>query len=104
MNWKNWSYWLKGGIIGAALFVFLTIILIPFGWSGGGGHIGYPNFIIPSLHIFLSILFLALLSGNFGISDSMFIYASLFFGLISYFLVGALIGRIYGKIKSKKQL
>ncbi len=97
MGWKDWPYWLKGGIIAIGIYAILTLILLPFGETGG--HPSVAAWQIPS---FLpAFLFGALLFSftknttilNFFIPIEIFIF---------YFGSGALIGWVAGKIKSKK--
>lgn len=96
MGWKEWSYWLKGGLI-------LSIIALVFRLTGGMFELfpssnplekflgsasfffGYP-FGIPLANLF-----------NTGI---VIIDITIFLGI--YFIIGAFIGWIYGKIKNRK--
>jgi len=104
MGWKDWPYWLKGGIILGSVFSLLSLFL----WA-----IPY-NFINALLGNKLELFFgiPALLSMITGLghidigSGKMDIIAGITFSLLSfiiYFIPGSLIGWIYGKIKSKSQ-
>jgi len=110
MGWRDWPYWLKGGVIG-------LIILIPgalFIFTSIGGLI---------LLLLFPILLLLNPIGDYiyqtyrvaDVSPTGFVMYSLpnkfmlikyiiyFLGVIIYvFLLGALIGWIYGKIKNRK--
>jgi len=95
MAWKDWSYWLKGGIYALFIYGILTVILIPFGIIGGGCS-GFLCINIP--YYFLPALLVTFFYGGFINSPATaFVIAS-----FEYFIIGALIGWIYGKIKSKK--
>lgn len=74
MGWKDWPYWLKGGII--------------------GGGIGFVLSLLSSF----SIIIRGLVFG--GWPDIELIWFDLLL-ILSTFIVGAVIGWIYGKIKSK---
>lgn len=102
MNWKNWPYWLKGGwmlsVINLGLIIISYILPSPmfsfkFGYFTIGDLFSFPALLMweGSQEIFslvinrpLQYLFIILISS------------------IEYFIIGALIGWIYGKIKSKK--
>jgi len=81
--------WIKGGLIGAVLFILLFIISIPL----SGGYYG--------MYLALPIItLLRLLTGNFEFNSGemvILIISSVSF----YFIIGAIIGLIVGKIKSK---
>ena len=90
---KNWSSWLKGGLIAIGTLIVLFLLIF---------------FVIPvilSLDTPLGIAILLLLPGwiplrLFDIHDIP-VYLVAIFSLPVYFLLGALIGWIIGKIKSK---
>ena len=93
MNWKNLSYWLRGGIISFILFLILLILsfISPRSDMGNIFHwvllgLGLPAYILAR--------FIPL---GFGPFSSFFVL------IIPYsFVIGAIIGWIVGKIKSKK--
>ena len=108
MGWKNWSYWLGGGIILLILYIILaiTVNLMCSNSSGslftGGGPSSCLGWAI--LFIFISfsgLLFSELLGFNSG-------FLILLITSITYFIIGAVIGQIISlimkKIKSKKQI
>jgi len=88
MGWKDWPYWLKGGIIGTVL---ATLIILIVGFIALSiCYENCPPFIKNSLFIFiLPSYFLPGVIADVAI-------------IIWNFLIGALIGFIYGKIKSRK--
>lgn len=87
MGWKSLPTWLKGAII----FVILDIILIIFAYlsssPGEGVNLTLNLFQIPLT------FFTQRLQNNFIVIIG---------GLISYFIIGSIIGWIISKIKSKK--
>ena len=105
MNIKNWfkskPHWLSGGIILASIYFalfLLGILLSPL----SAIHSAVEEIIVALIIVISipSIWVMALfpeLSYTEGIGLEFFIGA-----LITYFLIGAIIGWIYGKIKSKK--
>jgi len=101
MSWKDWPYWLKGGIIAAAIYwivVLLFIIAGPKGWSGLGMAQVLMLMLMPSSWFTLGPLE--------GFLEQVPVVAFLFVILLQtaiYFVVGVLIGLIIGKIKSKKE-
>jgi hypothetical protein len=108
MGWKEWSYWLKGGIIGLIYFfiiwVFETIIgdnplfisHTATGWEGIlFGIAFFPVFIL--IDWLANMLPLFIQNGGDKINA---LIMQIYF-LISAFLIGAFIGWIVGKIKKK---
>lgn len=97
MLWKNWPYWLKGGLIGAITVSTVEII---------------DSLILPALCLYeQSSKALNVLGCIFPsrIANIPLMYLGLFFGsrivdlilaIIFYFAVGAIVGWIVGKIKS----
>jgi len=106
MGWKSWPSWLKGGIIGLifALIVSGAVIILDSlfrNWLNSGG-------IIPLLLLVFNIIgVIIIFSMGIGAAGSNFnlnflgYSIVLFSSLISYFVIGALIGWIIGKIKKK---
>lgn len=100
MGWKDWPYWLKGGVIGILIFIsgfVITLIL------------GTPLLFIYPLLSLLGIS--GILSGpipitNIGPNENSlgnnFIPIMALFSILLYLMIGALIGYIYGKIKNAK--
>ena len=104
MGWKNWSYWIRGGVILSMLYVlfgiFLLILFYITDYVVITFLIIYPlaflssNFVINTLFTFLENI-----SGGSG----GFAYIVIFIiNLILIFLIGALIGLIVGKVKNRK--
>ncbi len=94
MHWKNWPYWVKGGVIAG----IVTLII-------GGYYILYDGRSDVLTAIYapgLSALFISkggLFSGN---NPSLF---EEFFAItLNGFVYGVLIGWLYGKFKNRKQL
>ncbi len=93
MTWKNLPYWLRGGIISLLIVAVLYLILISLSLFTSLGEVlgGSKNILLT-----LSLGTYFVLGGE---SES----ATIVFGLIvEYFIIGAVIGLIIGKLKSKK--
>lgn len=85
MGWRNWSYWLRGGIITIVLYIIFYILFILIREEGV-----FPPTLAGNLIYVINISFyLVLLIGT--ILD-----------LLLVFLIGAFIGLIYGKFKQRK--
>jgi hypothetical protein len=96
MGWKNWPYWLKGGLI--SIFVFL-VSSIPSLFSFQIDALSIVALLLGILGTLLWVVF-----ANYFPKESfpLFIETIVFIvSVLSSFLVGSLIGWIYGKIKSK---
>lgn len=92
MGWKNWPGWVKGGVIIDIIYIILFLIFIR----------GEPlNLIIlefPAFPILMLLPFIGVeLSGGSGLA---FLFLIL---LIYYFILGAIIGYIIGRIKQKRK-
>jgi len=105
MSWKNRSYWLKGGLIGAGIgliyFIFTFLIGI---FSGGKGipkfldFLFFPYFGI--VNFWCNNFILPKCTGdNCGCNITM---PSVIF-IAVLILIGAIIGFIIGKFKEKKK-
>jgi len=106
MGWKNGLYWLKGGIV-----IGLPLLLISFYVSisrlkclgvGNLSTCGLP------LGNFFGIIYNFILFPFTEIFDIRFITGSIVFRMVIFFtyffVIGAIIGWIYGKIKSRKSV
>lgn len=82
----NKRYWLKGGIIGEIFAIIIIIITYAYYevYSNLGSFFGINEYIVGNI-------------SNYSLG--LLLYVSL--NLTEYFLLGALIGYIYGKIKRK---
>ncbi len=93
MGWKNWPSWLKGGIIGliveALIFLILSIRKCDYSeMAGGGGCQWGLGILFENLsHLFHEVIIVKIIA-----------LIILFAG----FLIGAIIGWIVSKIKSRK--
>ena len=104
MGWKEWPYWIKGGILLSALSIIFAFLLIPFG-NYYPTDIGSPYWGIILLRPSYVIIDFLQNTGLriYAINDSLYsFFKALVISLILYFLFGSLIGWIYGKIKAKK--
>ena len=89
MGWKKRSYWFKGGIVLGILDIVVILI-------------GYVISSSESLGWFL--MFTKIFFNALAIALRLPIYQNyqvIIGGLISWFVIGATIGWIYGKIKNK---
>ncbi len=106
MGWKKLPYWLKGGLIG----IIISIILILVNYIFILLEANLPDYITTPL--FLLVQFVLLTNpltylfwgfGGFYGSNVWFNFTKiLFLSSISFFIIGALIGFIISKFKSKK--
>ncbi len=101
MGWKNLSAWLKGGIIGG-LIITIMLTLLPLISDTVGKYLRF---------IYLPGTYISILTNNFtldwgqGVPLKIKLFEILLFSAVNilfYFIIGALIGWIIGKIKSKK--
>ena len=98
MNWKEWSYWLKGGIIGLVLGIVIFIV-----------HDIHPSFETFALLYRLSFPSVLLLNFFLGFAPLFRIpvmdarqILHFFLIVLNLFVVGVIIGWIVGKIRNKK--
>ena len=83
MGWKNLAGWLKGGIIGVVLYIFFALFNA-----------------VPLLTFFGNLILKANPSLSFNFAFA-FLFGFVIYPLV-WFGLGALIGWIVGKIKSRK--
>ena len=97
MKWKNWPYWLKGGVIGG--IIPLGGILI--------GYLGHESIISGLLYLLFAFPVAIILGCGLENPNTICsLKATPFIIILStiiYFLLGAIIGWIVGKIKNKKK-
>ena len=86
MGWKNLPYWLKGGIIGGISGILLAIL---------GQH-----FVLIRSASFLALILIYVFPVGHYFSPIIILIGLINF--ITYMILGALIGYIYGKIKNRK--
>ena len=112
MSWKDWPYWLRGGLIGliipVAILIIGIIVIIELLKDGGGFAFNVPAIFVILVLIFILSSPVILVSTIFKIhilSDTNFyssIILSVIISLPIYFIIGAIIGFIYGKFKRNK--
>jgi len=92
MGWKDWPYWLKGLLI-LGILTFIVIFGLQFksAYRGDFSSMKCPSFSIREDCNF------------YGYITSGWVWFTILFYIIPSALLGALIGWIYGKIKSKSQ-
>ena len=99
MGWKDWPYWLRGGIIVVLIPVIIFLIVLIFEKISSsrdptyyqGTHGTLAGYLLIALGLPINIIAPTLGEGTF-----------IFLTAIMYFVIGAIIGLIVGKIKSKK--
>lgn len=110
MSWKNWPSWLKGGMIGLVISIFVGLL-------SGISPIFNEIHLLSGISVWLQYIFYAIplsILGNWRWSFLHYcdyrppelcppnINTFIINGLI-IFVIGVIIGWIYGKIKSKKR-
>ena len=112
MGWKNWPYWVRGGLIGGLIAVVLDLIILSSGILflndlNANNLSGYQRFVLYFIIIpmgLISFPLLMILVPLFGYGEA--ITAGYFFlpfvSIVSFFIIGAIIGLVYGKIKKRK--
>jgi len=105
MGWKNFPSWLKGGIIVLALITFLFLILFVMGAKNttnlyNSDKISYSQ--VTPLYAYLIPNFLRIPLNTYSQTGTLLSFIGrIIEGFILWFVVGALIGFIVGKIKSR---
>lgn len=97
MSWKDWPYWLKGGII--TLILSISIIPIIFYEAAEDLFLWLRIIIIIPFTLIKIIFSLNMVCYLLCTPETWFHWGILF---LFWFLVGALIGWLYGKFKDKK--
>lgn len=99
MSWKRWPYWLKGGLIGGALGVFLFWFLVScensLGQYDWAGEIRCTLLTLPLLPL---TIFLQLIPPFPGAG---FVYVTVL--IIASFYIGASIGAARARKKARMQ-
>jgi len=90
MGWKNWPYWLKGGLI-FEIVLLIQIILTYLCLITGFIHGDAANCLV--FAISPGLLFTKIVDG---------IIIPIVVNLVVYFTIGTLIGFLFGKLKKKK--
>ena len=104
MGWREWPYWLKGGLIGLVIAISLFTLSFLSECRNLGVSVNCPFwlFFILVLPYFLISLMIAAISFKLGLTIPTGIILG-FIGYSIYILIGAFIGWIYGKIKQRKK-
>jgi len=115
MSWKNWPAWLKGGVIGIIFFIIVLLSYIIFNIftgttcatdQGAIDNCGVQPVLlwgIPEQIILLPVNLLAGVLQYYAVNYIYKIILLLFVEICFWFAIGALIGFIIGKIKSRKE-
>ena len=91
MGWRDWSYWLRGGVFGAVLGLVGSTVFLLFSEVPVISNISF-FFVLPA--------WLLLLPFERTFSSGVLFILGVAFSTIVYFIIGAIIGLIVGKIKS----
>lgn len=105
MFWKNWPSWIKGGVWGIIIsLLFVPIFLYQAGHGGGFMNFGYATAMLVLAFLPMS-LFCAFFSLKCWDIPSLvqFISLGICFNIVFYFVVGAIVGFIYGNFKKFKK-
>ncbi len=98
MGWKTWPYWLKGGIIPSLVYLLIACIFF---------ILGEMELLNKATELILTRLFMIMsiptITSFYAIFPD---YSASFFNITTitatgYFIIGAIIGWIYGKIKNR---
>ena len=104
MGWKDLSYWLKGGLLVSLTYCILSILLFSKIMSSMTWTFYYflsnPIYWIYSYLLKINDPLWQIIKFNPESPMSLYFYY-LIVGIIFYFISGAIIGWIYGKIKDK---
>ncbi len=92
MGWKNWSYWLRGGVIGGVIGLIVGLLVLFL-------RDIFNNSFLQVLNLPSFVIAFALCYENLFCSNIIYVISS----FIVFFILGAIIGFIYGKIKNRKQ-
>ncbi|MEI6731865.1 MAG: hypothetical protein WCK90_04245 [archaeon] len=97
-GWKKWPSWVKSGIIGSVVLDILFLLGVGLA-LGGNTHGTIYNLFVKALTLItypisLVVDFLPFINVSF--------FRSMVLSTMWYFIVGAIIGWIIGKIRSKK--
>ena len=105
MGWKDLPRWLKYGLLFAGIYALISILT----FSSDkliNSDIGMP---LIAMFFFLSIPAIWLFLGDTFLVDAIYYMTSeklifiIIASIVIYFIIGALIGLLVGKIKSKKK-
>ena len=91
MNWKYLPYWLRGGLVTIFLSFIISSLTALF----------FKLTFSLSFLIVGAIVVLTICVGGEKCSTNLQWFLMIVISLISYFIIGALIGWVYGKMKSK---
>ena len=97
---KNLSTWRKGGLIGICLYALLNLLPMILPYIQSNGTIMHGIYFMNS---FPQTLF-SHMGLNYILPMIIYFYVMLVFGVIFYYIVGAILGWIYGKIRNRNNI
>ena len=106
MGWKTWPYWIRGGIISMLIFTVLFFIIATLGGFAQDNSLLIPLILLVlPLHLIFGSITKSIFYPNYpnvytAFQAYIFMYVEL---LLSYFILGCIIGFIVGKIKKYKK-
>ncbi|MHA1873278.1 MAG: hypothetical protein ACTSVB_04105 [Candidatus Heimdallarchaeaceae archaeon] len=102
MTWKNLSYWIKGGI----LAILISIIIVPLSIFIAMNFLGAEDNVIWFLapEFFMALLSLGMRGTPAGIVELIItLGVSTIIFLVRFFIIGAVLGIIYNKLKFRNK-
>ena len=93
MVWKDWSSWIKGGVIGLFTFIILEIFFNILDWINEGLILGFD--LRFGFHYYLAYIFI--LFEDF-LPQFFLLYV---LPAILFIVIGTIIGWIVGKVKNR---
>ncbi len=89
MHWKNWPYWVKGGVVGGIMLLLPSILIA-----------------VNKKVMWSVILLFCNPAVSTEMSECLVVYAfsSVIALLVEFILGGIVLGHFYGKFKNRKQL
>ena len=112
MGWKNWPYWVRGGITGIIVSIIYPLLIffiaVMLNAMQNKFLLDQPIaiiFIIPMFFLFFALFAFGIssASGSLQLFTLLYSIGLILLHFITYFVIGAIIGLVYGKIKKRKE-
>lgn len=106
MGWKDWSYWLRGVVVGLAVLLILLIYFRSF--CGSECYYAMILYLPPGIGLSFALTYILGWDANQGLFVSLFgeqgdLAMMVISGIFNAIIYGAIIGFIYGKIKESRR-